>query len=111
MYTMSDRVSLSQYRAVLQGLESGWRQFEIARELGLSPRTVARIADDRRMGREEPSESDLPEDDAPPDYVPQNLRRCSGCGAIVYLWPCLACRMSTKVGRASVGRASGRPEE
>jgi hypothetical protein len=45
----------------------------------------------------DPLDVDLPEDDAPPDYVATNLRRCKGCGGMVYQWPCLTCRL--RVGR------------
>jgi|GEM_PF-3242333 len=31
-------------------------------------------------------------DDLRPGFDPANLRRCPGCGAMVYLWPCLACQ-------------------
>jgi hypothetical protein len=41
----------------------------------------------------DPFSADLPEDDAPPDYVATNLRRCQGCGGMVYQWPCLTCRL------------------
>lgn len=30
-------------------------------------------------------------DEGPPGFDPANIRRCRGCGALVYLWPCLAC--------------------
>ena len=39
---------------------------------------------------------DLPEDDPPPGYDARNLRRCPTCGAMVYLWPCLACHMKAQ---------------
>ena len=42
---------------------------------------------------------DLPEDDAPPDYVATNLRRCPGCGGMVYQWPCLRAACGTALSR------------
>jgi hypothetical protein len=48
-------------------------------------------------------ELDLPEDDAPPEYVASNLRRCPHCGGMVYQWPCLACQLRSptlRVGQA-----------
>jgi hypothetical protein len=103
---MCKRVTILEWQAVIRRLEAGWRHTEIARELELAVSTVARIADDKRQGRYpttgedgelgqwQPGEEELPEDDAPPGYVAGNLRRCGGCGAMVYLWPCLACRMA-----------------
>ena len=41
----------------------------------------------------DPFPGDLPEDDAPPDYVATNLRRCTSCGGMVYQWPCLTCEL------------------
>lgn len=41
-----------------------------------------------------PGDPPLPEGDAPPGYDSTNVRRCRGCGALVYLWPCLACCLS-----------------
>jgi hypothetical protein len=71
------------------------RHTEIARDLNLSPWTIAKIADDwRRMIQLDPiPEDELPMDDGPADYDPKNLRRCPGCGAMVYMWPCVACRI------------------
>ena len=32
----------------------------------------------------------------PADYDAKNLRRCGGCGAMVYAWPCVACLVAVK---------------
>jgi hypothetical protein len=138
---MPGKITLSQFQAVCRMRRAGMRQVEIARELGLSVWTVAKIADERRFlnaevsGAELPEdaqgqtrrslgevrsqgdpgtevreaepgtearevfEADLPEDDGPPDYVAANLRRCAGCGAMVYVWPCIACQMATMTQR------------
>ena len=92
---MCKRVTVLEWEAVVRMLRAGMRRVEIARELELGVDAVERIAGDLRRGREMATESDLPDDDAPPGYVASNLRRCAGCGAMVYLWPCLACRMAT----------------
>jgi hypothetical protein len=89
---MFQKVTMSQYWAVKRALKAGARHVEIARELDLSVWTIARIADDRRFEANEVSESDLPVDDAPADYVAKNLRRCGGCGAMIYVLPCVACQ-------------------
>jgi hypothetical protein len=87
----------AEYLTIRRGLAAGRRQTEIARELNMSVWTIARIADRRRfVSDDELNAGELPpnelcEDDSPPDYVAQNLRRCPDCGAMVYLWPCLAC--------------------
>jgi hypothetical protein len=39
----------------------------------------------------DPLPADLPEDDAPPEYDALQLRRCTGCGGMVYQWPCRTC--------------------
>jgi hypothetical protein len=89
------RLTVIEFGAVKRALAAGMRHTEIAREFGLSLWTIARVADDLRLAREEPATEALPEDDAPPGYISQNLRRCTSCGGMIYLWPCLACRMGT----------------
>jgi hypothetical protein len=39
-------------------------------------------------------------DDLNVGFQPANLRRCPGCGGMVYLWPCLGCGQR----RAAVAR-------
>src|SRR5262245_39771136 len=92
---MFHTLTLSEFQAVRRALAAGMRHTEIARELNLSVWTIARIASDRRYERDDLTDSDMPEDDAPPGYVATNLRRCCGCGAMAYVWPCLACRLAT----------------
>jgi len=86
----------AEFLTIRRRLADGQRHSAIARELDLSVWTVARIADRRRFLPEILEELEIPaaelcEDDSPPDYVAQNLRRCPHCGAMVYLWPCIAC--------------------
>lgn len=101
---MFRQVTLSEFHALRRMLRAGLRHTEIARELDLSPWTVSRLAGERRFQEdglyaedygEDLAEEVMPEDDAPPDYLSRNLRRCQGCGAMVYLWPCPACQMAT----------------
>ncbi len=97
---MQTTITPQQYHAVRQMLRAGLRHCEIARELNLSVWTIAKVADRRRYlpdgengaasGQDVPAE-ELCEDDSPPDYVAQNLRRCPQCGAMVYIWPCISC--------------------
>ena len=67
---------------------------EISRELDLSVWTIVRIATEPQWQRDDLIEEELPEDDRPADFVSRELRRCGGCGATVYRWPCLACQMA-----------------
>ena len=106
--------------AIRRLLRASVRHAEIAKRLNLAVGTISRIASDRRLRRKKLEllgELDLPEDDAPPEYVASNLRRCPACGGMVYQWPCLACRMRGHVeeiprpsptGRPSRGRRLGR---
>ena len=96
---MFQKVTMLQFLAVKKALAAGARHVEIARELDLSVWTIARIADDPRFKADEVPESDLPMDDAPTDYVAKNLRRCGGCGAMIYVLPCIACQMATATQR------------
>jgi hypothetical protein len=79
-----------------QGHSHRW----IARRLGIDRETVGQYL---RNTQPKPVEiifpSDLPKpDDDPPGFDPANLRRCSGCGALVYLWPCLTCCLAEETG-------------
>jgi hypothetical protein len=93
---MDHRLTHPEVLTVRTLLARGWRHTEIARELNLSVWTIARIHDDWRHQLDPLTEDELPVDDAPPDYQAENLRRCDGCGAMVYVWPCIACRMATQ---------------
>jgi hypothetical protein len=88
------RLTFLEFLAVRRALAAGARHVEIARELDLGIWTIERIAARLRYD-DDPALAELPEDDAPPDYSAANLRRCPDCGAMVYVWPCLACRMAT----------------
>ena len=91
---MSHRLTFQELVAVRRALAAGTRHVEIARALNLSVGTIARIDDDPLIQEDPVREDELPVDDAPADYVAQNLRRCPGCGAMIYLSPCLACKMA-----------------
>jgi hypothetical protein len=90
------RLTFSEFEAVRRALAVGMRHVEIARAFRLGVWTVDRIAARERFASDLMAEAELPEDDAPPDYVADNMRRCPGCGAMVYVWPCLGCRMAVK---------------
>ena len=106
---MYHRLTTLDVAAVERALAAGLRHAEIAREFNLSLWTIAKIADRRRYLLAEPHDEeearqseiayydDLPEDDGPADYEAQNLHRCPTCGAMIYITPCLACRMATAV--------------
>ena len=116
-------VSLPQFHLVQKMLRSQVRHCDIARATGLSVWTISRIASDPKFQRDDPDdlgahprqrrsltatvnqlilaacdyvEEDLPEDDAPPDYIAANLRRCTSCGGMVYQWPCLTCQLRAR---------------
>jgi hypothetical protein len=89
---MVKRLTTVELMRVQRLLARGWRHVEIARELELSLWTIQRIANDPDLQADPLPEGELPVDDAPPDYSAAEIRRCSGCGGMVYHWPCLACR-------------------
>jgi hypothetical protein len=101
-------------------LRAGFRYPQIARETGWSIWTIARIASHPCFSRLVADDSDLEEDevltdDAPPEFAADRLRRCDGCGALVYQWPCLTCEARAERERfaAAVKRyaaANGRAE-
>jgi len=93
---MFHALTLPEFQAIRRALAAGMRYTEIARELDLSVWTINRIASERRFQCDEIAESELPEDDAPPEYAARNLHRCPGCGAMIYIAPCLACQMATQ---------------
>ena len=114
---MYQRLTTTDVAAIERCLAAGMRHIEIARRLNLSVWPIARIADRRRFERDEAASTsdrphssrhaprdvpgtttlaeDLIEDDGPPDYQAQNLHRCPGCGAMIYVTPCIACQMAT----------------
>lgn len=106
---MFHRLTFPQLLAVRRALQAGLRHVEIAREFQLGVWTVDRIAALERYATDSPTEADLIDDDAPPDYVPANLHRCPSCGAMVYVWPCLACRLAVST-RQSHNPESHNPE-
>jgi hypothetical protein len=104
---MVRRLTFCDLEGVRRALAVGMRHVEIAREHRLGVWTVDRIAARERYARELLTEGDLFEDDAPPDYVPDDLRRCAGCGGMVYVWPCLACRAGVRAGSRGQGSEGG----
>ena len=90
---MSRILTFAEFFTVRRRLRAGVRHTEIARELDLFVWTATRIATEPQFQADPILEADLPQDDPPPDYAARKLRRCPGCGAMVYRWPCLACVM------------------
>lgn len=104
-------------RRILALAQSGHSQRAIARRLGLKPTFVRQRLN--QLLRESAAESSakceeteperqgrvqhlLPESDTPPGYDPTNIRRCPGCGSLVYLWPCLGCHMAAEAASTSI---------
>ena len=80
-----------------------WSMRKIARELRVSRGTVGAIAHGRRPDRlPRPADDDL--------LLPRGpLRRCPGCGGMVYL-PCLLCRVRRRLRSARGRKRIDRPE-
>lgn len=81
-------------------------QREIARLIGVSRGTVAAISTGKRAERQRPPSNW--------DYNPAApsgpLRRCLGCGALVYL-PCRLCRLRERMASGKISRHLDQPEE
>lgn len=92
---MSHRLTIPEFLAIRRALAAGMRHVDIARAFDLSIWTIAKIKDEQRFAVDPIGEDELPVDNAPADYEAQNLRRCPGCGAMVYIWPCPACKLAT----------------
>lgn len=73
-------------------LAAGLTHLQISRRTGLSSRTVARIA---AQGRRQLTAADI-HDDRPAGFEADCLNRCRGCGARIYLWPCLQCELRAR---------------
>ena len=85
-------------------LAAGHTYIQVSRRTGLSRRTVARLAAE---GRRKLTAADI-SDDRPAGFDQECLNRCRGCGARIYLWPCLQCEVRAKVAaREEVRKASG----
>ncbi len=105
------QITLPELQLIRRLLKAHVRHTEIARRLKLGVGTVIRVATNRRLRRRKLdllAPEELPEDDVPPEYIAANLRRCPGCGGMVYQWPCLACRLRGSVG---VGECEGVREQ
>jgi hypothetical protein len=114
------RITHAQLRTVQYLLAERWRHTQIARETSLSVWTVSQIDNSRRfqdqaIPDEDIPDDELPADDGPPDFEAGKMRRCTGCGGMVYQWPCLTCehrelaRSSAEHHRTLVRRAAGVP--
>src|SRR5512138_3839320 len=74
-------------------LAAGLSHQQISRRMGVSRRTVARIA---AAGRRQLVAADI-SDERPAGFDQECLNRCRGCGGRIYLWPCLRCEIGGKV--------------
>ncbi len=95
---MSASLNRLDSQRILALYEQGYSQRWIARRLDIAPRTVfCRLQDLLGQAPTDFVEIDpTVTEETPPGFDPANLRRCRGCGAIVYLWPCLACCLSVE---------------
>jgi hypothetical protein len=106
---MSHILTEDEVQTVERAIAVGKRHVEIARELNLSVWTIAKISDDLQF---EPDPDPQPlVDDAPVDYVALNLRRCPGCGGMIYISPCIACRMAISTRPVPRAAAVDEPQE
>jgi hypothetical protein len=76
----------------------------IAEITQLSPSTIADIG----SGELQPSRIVVDDHDPNREEI-LKAQRCRGCGALVYVWPCLACQMCTAVAEPEpvAGRVRG----
>jgi hypothetical protein len=73
-------------------LAAGCSHIQIMRRTGLSRRTISRIA---KEGRRKLVAADI-SDERPAGFDQECLSRCRGCGARIYLWPCMQCEVRAK---------------
>jgi DNA-binding transcriptional regulator LsrR (DeoR family) len=74
-------------------LAAGLSHIQITRRTGLSRRTISRIAKEGR--RRKLVAADI-SDERPAGFDTECLNRCRGCGARIYLWPCMQCEIRAK---------------
>lgn len=75
---------------------------ELAARLGLAVETVLEVL----AGKRRPSRI-VVDDDHPLRDEMLIARRCKGCGALVFTWPCLACDIASGASRATQQRVTG----
>ncbi len=85
----AEYVSRRVWLLVRERLADGLPHDFIALEVGLSTGTIAGIAAERIR----PSRIVVEEDDPLREEM-LTAKRCPGCGALVFTWPCLACQMA-----------------
>ncbi len=111
---MNTALSPADFRRIAALHDQGFSERWIARRFDLSAPTIGRTL---RKIRSEPGSTPQtaifppgdpppPVDETPPGYYPTNIRRCRGCGALVYLWPCLACCLSEAAATESPATSS-----
>ena len=105
------RITLD-YRRAAELAQQGHSHRWIARRLGINrkalPGIIREIAAESEISSEISAAEitlqpgDLPtKNDDPPGFDPANLRRCRGCGALVYLWPCLSCCLAEEASEST----------
>jgi hypothetical protein len=91
------RAALLRQRLMLDWRRQGVSLREMSRRLRLAPETVRKSLASVNVVLPGESQFEQPEpNDPPPGFDPANLRRCRSCGALVYLWPCLACELEAE---------------
>jgi hypothetical protein len=111
---MNTVLSPAETRRIAALHDQGFSERWIARRFDLSAATISRKLREIRNETASaplpatfrPGERPPPGDETPPGYDPANIRRCRGCGALVYLWPCLACCLSEPVTTESPSTSS-----
>jgi hypothetical protein len=78
-------------------------QREVAQMLAMSRVTVNRVANGKWAGYRRTVSSNA----TGHEPHPEPARRCPGCGAMVYLWPCLTCRLRASQERERQSLAKG----
>jgi len=109
--TISQKLTLEEYEEICRWLRKRYRYAAIAKRLNLSLWTITRVATELRYRQEPMTEEDLFDRDAPPGYRASNLHRCPTCGGLVYLWPCLGCRLEERARREKQLGVQGSREE
>lgn len=94
---------------IRQSLIRGVSHRQIARRFAVSIRTISRIAAELHASLDDDAQLDMERG--------KRARRCPSCGWLIYVWPCLNCRLqgtgvaSTRAaGRFQVTRVAGDDE-
>lgn len=86
------RLSDERIQAVLDMLADGVSALQVSKRLEISYTTVSRI----KFGELKPSRA---EDRKLLIDSPMPGSRCPGCGAIIFVWPCVGCRANEAIAK------------